>query len=93
MSSGDADDPWAPTPVSQPPQPGTDTDEVSPADIQAKEQLVKSITSKQEGLRALLQRVNQVQGEANKLKSGNETLQTYIDNLTRNNAMAAAAGR
>ncbi|TKA53818.1 hypothetical protein B0A53_03608 [Rhodotorula sp. CCFEE 5036] len=94
MSSVDADDPWAPAPVAQPPQPDTDAeDSISPADIQAKEQLVKSITSKQEGLRALLQRVNQVQGEADKLKSGNETLQTYIDNLTRNNAMAAAAGR
>ncbi|BGP58280.1 hypothetical protein JCM8202_000958 [Rhodotorula sphaerocarpa] len=66
---------------------------ISPADIHAKEQLVSEITNKQEGLRALLDRVNEVQGEADKLKSGNETLQTYIDNLTRNNAVAAAAGR
>ncbi|KAG0666917.1 hypothetical protein C6P46_003627 [Rhodotorula mucilaginosa] len=42
MSSVDADDPWAPAPVAQPPQPDTDAeDSISPADIQAKEQLVK----------------------------------------------------
>ncbi|BGP20279.1 hypothetical protein JCM10213v2_008416, partial [Rhodosporidiobolus nylandii] len=78
-SSVDADNAWGP-----PPQPVEVEDSFSAADVAAKEELVKEIVSKQEGLRALLQRVTEVQGEANKLKSDNETLQTYIDNLTRN---------
>ncbi|GAA5876474.1 hypothetical protein JCM3774_003787 [Rhodotorula dairenensis] len=88
-SSVDADNAWGQPQYESSPQPQP----IEPADIVAKELVVKTIAGKQEGLRALLQRVNQVQAEADKLKSGNETLQTYIDNLTRNNAMAAAAGR
>ncbi|POY75472.1 hypothetical protein BMF94_1374 [Rhodotorula taiwanensis] len=91
----DADNAWGapPPPTSPPPAAALAQPDLSPADIQAKQDLVKNITNKQEGLRALLQRVNEVQAEADKLRSGNETLQTYIDNLTRNNAMAAASGR
>ncbi|GAA6009715.1 hypothetical protein JCM11491_001071 [Sporobolomyces phaffii] len=81
-SSVDADNAWG--------KPVTPTDEldrsvqVDASDVVEKERLVKDIVSKQDGLRALLQRVGEVQGEATKLKSDNETLQTYIDNLTRN---------
>ncbi|THH27309.1 hypothetical protein EUX98_g6879 [Antrodiella citrinella] len=47
-----------------------------------KEKVVKEITAQQEDLRALLARVKEVQGDVDKLISGNETLQMYIDNLT-----------
>jgi len=47
-----------------------------------KEKAIKEITAQQEDLRALLTRVKEVQGDVDKLISGNETLQMYIDNLT-----------
>ncbi|OCH87306.1 hypothetical protein OBBRIDRAFT_796333 [Obba rivulosa] len=47
-----------------------------------KEQVVKEILTAQENLRALLVRVQSVQADVDKLASGNETLQMYIDNLT-----------
>ncbi|GAA5875190.1 hypothetical protein JCM16303_005040 [Sporobolomyces ruberrimus] len=84
-SSVDADNAWG-KPVTPIEQPGQE----DASDVVEKDKLVKEIISKQDGLRALLQRVTEVQGEGNKLKSDNETLQTYIDNLTRNNAMAAS---
>ncbi|TCD70143.1 hypothetical protein EIP91_004613 [Steccherinum ochraceum] len=47
-----------------------------------KEKVVKEIVAQQEDLRALLSRVMEVQTDVDKLVSGNETLQMYIDNLT-----------
>ncbi|GJF00266.1 hypothetical protein PsYK624_165500 [Phanerochaete sordida] len=47
-----------------------------------KEKTIKEIAAAQEDLRALLARVKAVQADVNKLASGNETLQMYIDNLT-----------
>ncbi|CAL1713179.1 unnamed protein product [Somion occarium] len=47
-----------------------------------KDKLIKEITAAQEDLRALLTRVKSVQTDVDKLASGNETLQMYIDNLT-----------
>ncbi|GLB38462.1 putative predicted coiled-coil protein (DUF2205) [Lyophyllum shimeji] len=47
-----------------------------------KEKLLKEIAASQEDLRTLLARVQSVQKEVDKLTSGNETLQMYIDNLT-----------
>ncbi|KAF9013465.1 hypothetical protein BDQ17DRAFT_1231793 [Cyathus striatus] len=47
-----------------------------------KEQVIKEITAYQEDLRNMLARVQTVQKEVDKLASGNETLQMYIDNLT-----------
>lgn len=67
--------------------------EIDQASVLKKEQIVRDIIVMQEGLRALLERVESVQAEGTKLKTGNETLQTYIDNLTRTNALAAGAGR
>ncbi|GAA5930483.1 Slo1p [Sporobolomyces koalae] len=83
-SSVDADNAWGKpvTPTSEPATLERETFDAS--DVVEKERLVRDILSKQDGLRALLQRVSEVQGEATKLKSDNETLQTYIDNLTRN---------
>ncbi|ORY76234.1 hypothetical protein BCR35DRAFT_305874 [Leucosporidium creatinivorum] len=85
-SSVDAEPAWG--------APTTQEDDVTPEltaqDVLDKEALVKDIITKQDGLRALLQRVTDVQAEGAKLKSDNSTLQTYIDNLTRNNAAMAA---
>jgi len=52
-------------------------------DVMKKEALVKDIAATQEDLRAILGRVQSVQGDVEKLTSGNETLQMYIDNLTK----------
>jgi len=46
-----------------------------------KEQMIREITSAQEDLRALLARVKAVQADVDKLTSGNETLQMYVENL------------
>jgi len=46
-----------------------------------KEQTIREIMSAQEDLRALLARVKAVQADVDKLTSGNETLQMYVDNL------------
>ncbi|KAI5479825.1 hypothetical protein MNV49_002637 [Pseudohyphozyma bogoriensis] len=86
MSSYDEGNAWG----APPPEPEV---EIDAAGVVEKERLVKEIITMQEGLKALLDRVTDVQEESAKLKAGNETLQTYIDNLTRNNAMAAGAGR
>jgi len=47
-----------------------------------KEQVIKEILACQEDLKAMLAKVQTVQKEVDKLTSGNETLQMYIDNLT-----------
>ncbi|GAA5932815.1 hypothetical protein JCM3775_002243 [Rhodotorula graminis] len=87
-SSVDADNAWGPPPALAQP-----AESFSAADVAEKEALVQEIVNRQDGLRALLQRVGEVQGEAEKLKAENATLQTYIDNLTRTNAVAAGASR
>ncbi|KAF9454740.1 hypothetical protein P691DRAFT_770268 [Macrolepiota fuliginosa MF-IS2] len=48
-----------------------------------KEKLIKEIRASQEGLRAMLAKVQNVQKEVDKLSSSNDTLQMYIDNLTK----------
>ncbi|TFK73568.1 hypothetical protein BDN72DRAFT_834434 [Pluteus cervinus] len=60
--------------------PGSSGDPIK--DAIRKEQLLKEIAASQEDLRTLLGRVQTVQKEVDKLTSGNETLQMYIDNLT-----------
>ncbi|KAK7469132.1 hypothetical protein VKT23_003623 [Stygiomarasmius scandens] len=47
-----------------------------------KDKVLKDIAAAQEDLRAMFSRVQAVQKEVEKLTSGNETLQMYIDNLT-----------
>ncbi|KAF8073816.1 hypothetical protein FPV67DRAFT_1560157 [Lyophyllum atratum] len=47
-----------------------------------KEKILKEIAASQEDLHTLLGRVKAVQKEVDKLTSGNQTLQMYIDNLT-----------
>ncbi|TFK28016.1 hypothetical protein FA15DRAFT_665776 [Coprinopsis marcescibilis] len=47
-----------------------------------KEQVIKEILSAQEDMRVMLSKTESLQKEVEKLVSGNETLQMYIDNLT-----------
>ncbi|KAK2465228.1 hypothetical protein APHAL10511_002582 [Amanita phalloides] len=47
-----------------------------------KEAVIREILAFQDDLRTMLSRVQTVQKEIDKLTSGNETLQMYIDNLT-----------
>ncbi|KAH8824886.1 hypothetical protein DL96DRAFT_1466886 [Flagelloscypha sp. PMI_526] len=47
-----------------------------------KEQVLKDIAAAQEDLKVMLAKVQNTQKEVDKLSSGNETLQMYIDNLT-----------
>ncbi|PIL22507.1 hypothetical protein GSI_15196 [Ganoderma sinense ZZ0214-1] len=47
-----------------------------------KEKLIKEIIAAQEDLRAMMAKTKGVQTDVDKLISGNETLQMYIDNLT-----------
>ncbi|RDB17910.1 hypothetical protein Hypma_000889 [Hypsizygus marmoreus] len=51
-------------------------------DALRKEQVIKDIAASQDDLRTLLAKIQTVQREVDKLSSGNETLQMYIDNLT-----------
>ncbi|BEJ13372.1 hypothetical protein CspHIS471_0305460 [Cutaneotrichosporon sp. HIS471] len=59
----------------------------------AKEKALKEIVSLRDGLRGLLVRITEVEGETDKLKKDNELLGTYIDNLTRNTVVAAGQKR
>ncbi|KAH8918594.1 hypothetical protein BT69DRAFT_1338055 [Atractiella rhizophila] len=61
--------------------------EVSPAEVLEKEKIVKEILLMQEGLKALLERVDDVTTECAKLKGGNDVLRNYIDNLSRNSSV------
>ncbi|KAI0755003.1 hypothetical protein C8Q80DRAFT_1266526 [Daedaleopsis nitida] len=47
-----------------------------------KEKIIKEIIAAQEDLRAMMAKSKGVQTDCDKLVSGNETLQMYIDNLT-----------
>ncbi|KAF8521051.1 hypothetical protein JB92DRAFT_2892708 [Gautieria morchelliformis] len=61
--------------------------DADPGDIIAnamkKERVIRDIVAAQEDLKTLLSRIKTVQGEVDKLTSGNQTLQMYIDNLTK----------
>ncbi|KAI1789649.1 hypothetical protein LXA43DRAFT_1096232 [Ganoderma leucocontextum] len=47
-----------------------------------KEKLIKEIIAAQDDLRAMMAKTKGVEADVDKLVSGNETLQMYIDNLT-----------
>jgi len=48
-----------------------------------KEQIIKEIMAAQSDLRVMLERIDKVQAESEKIRSDNGTLQMYIDNLTK----------
>ena len=57
-------------------------DEPSVETALAKERIIKDIISLRDGLRGLLVRVTEVQGETDKLDKENQMLGEYIDNLS-----------
>ncbi|KAL1748047.1 hypothetical protein HDZ31DRAFT_30700 [Schizophyllum fasciatum] len=75
MSFADLDESpaWGPEP---------DSDDIVTSAIK-KDKVLKEIAASQEDLRLLLTRVQTLQKEVEKLSGGNETLQMYIDNLTK----------
>jgi hypothetical protein len=63
------------------PPPSTSSGEPTVQSTLAKEKALKEIVSLRDGLRGLLVRITEVEGETDKLKKDNEFLGTYIDNL------------
>ncbi|KAL9936072.1 hypothetical protein V8E36_004914 [Tilletia maclaganii] len=66
--------------------------EPTAGEVIEKENLVKEITAVQDSLRALLTRVNTVKDDCAKAESENETLQTYVESVTKSLAASSAAG-
>lgn len=67
---------------------GADVDQPTTADAETslsttleKEQTIKDIVQLRDGLRGLLVRIAEVEGDNEKLKKDNEMLAVYIDNL------------
>ncbi|ORX35924.1 hypothetical protein BD324DRAFT_651836 [Kockovaella imperatae] len=58
-----------------------------------KERIIKDIVQLRDGLRGLMVRVTEVEGDTEKLAKDNELLSVYIDNLTRNSVVAAGNKR
>ncbi|WVO18418.1 hypothetical protein L204_106135 [Cryptococcus depauperatus] len=54
-----------------------------------KEKIIKDIITLRDGLRGLMVRISEVEIENDKLAKENETLNLYVDNLTRNSAVNA----
>jgi hypothetical protein len=61
--------------------PATETIEPTVESALEKERVIKDILQLRDGLRGLLVRVGEVDGENDKLARDNEMLSTYIDNL------------
>jgi hypothetical protein len=75
MSNGYGDaSPWGTSPV-------TETAEPTIESALEKEKVIKDILQLRDGLRGLMVRVGEVDGENDKLAKDNEMLSTYIDNL------------
>ncbi|KAG0149268.1 hypothetical protein CROQUDRAFT_653841 [Cronartium quercuum f. sp. fusiforme G11] len=63
----------------------------SDSQVLAKDDLIREICSLQGSLKELSERVDKVQGECDRKKADNETLQTYVNNLTRQNMLITSA--
>ncbi|CAG8512763.1 13377_t:CDS:2 [Funneliformis caledonium] len=55
-----------------------------------KSNLIKEIIELQEGLKALVERVESVKNDHDQKQSGNQILQTYINNLMSSKVLASA---
>ncbi|KAK0550291.1 hypothetical protein OC861_003050 [Tilletia horrida] len=64
--------------------------EPTAGEVVEKENLVKEIIANQDSLRALLNRVNSVKDDCTKAESENETLQTYVESVTKSLAAASS---
>ncbi|CAG8570247.1 8286_t:CDS:2, partial [Diversispora eburnea] len=61
--------------------------------LEAREKLIKEILEQQEGLKALIQRVESVKGDHDQKQSGNQILQTYINNLMSSSVLSSVNGK
>ncbi|TYJ53611.1 hypothetical protein B9479_005759 [Cryptococcus floricola] len=75
-------EPWATPEPSAAPEPSVES-------ALEKEKILKDILTLRDGLRGLMVRVSEVEGENDKLAQENETLGLYVENLTRNSVVAA----
>ncbi|CAB4493870.1 unnamed protein product [Rhizophagus irregularis] len=57
-----------------------------------KPNLIKEILELQEGLKALIQRTESVKNDHDQMQSGNQILQTYINNLMSSDVLSSANG-
>jgi hypothetical protein len=75
MSNGYGDaSPWGASPATELAEPTVES-------ALEKENVIKDILQLRDGLRGLMVRVGEVEGENDKLAKDNEMLSTYIDNL------------
>ncbi|EFP87709.1 uncharacterized protein PGTG_13495 [Puccinia graminis f. sp. tritici CRL 75-36-700-3] len=56
-----------------------------------REKLIKEIAGLQQDLKGVLDEIKKVEGEFEKKKAENEMLQTYVNNLTRQNMLITNA--
>ncbi|CAJ0844010.1 13900_t:CDS:2 [Entrophospora sp. SA101] len=66
------------------------TTETNENELSAEERsvLIKEVIELQEGLKALIQKVEAVKDDHNQIQSGNQILQTYINNLMASNVLS-----
>ncbi|CAG8712100.1 4915_t:CDS:2 [Gigaspora margarita] len=61
-------------------------------DPEARSELIKEIVELQGGLKALIQKMETVKNEHDQMQSGNQILQTYINNLMSSNVLTSVNG-
>ncbi|KAE8214911.1 hypothetical protein CF327_g1727 [Tilletia walkeri] len=66
--------------------------EPTAGEVIEKENLLKDVLAMQDSLRALLTRVTTVKEDCTKAESENETLQTYVESVTKSLATSSPAG-
>jgi hypothetical protein len=66
--------PWGASPIERAPEPTVES-------ALEKEKVIKDIITLRDGLRGLLVRITEVEGDNDKLKRENEMLATYMENL------------
>ncbi|PLW07080.1 hypothetical protein PCANC_24274 [Puccinia coronata f. sp. avenae] len=76
----------------QPPNEESEVDDNEAALAAAqREKLIKEIIGLQQNLKGVLEEIKKVEGEFEKKKAENEMLQTYVNNLTRQNMLITNA--
>ncbi|CAG8653323.1 11443_t:CDS:2, partial [Dentiscutata erythropus] len=68
---------------------GVSEEEVDP---EARSELIKEIVELQGGLKALIQKMESVKDDHDQMQSGNQILQTYINNLMSSNVLTSVNG-
>ncbi|CAG8628286.1 hypothetical protein C2G38_2154881 [Gigaspora rosea] len=61
-------------------------------DPEARSELIKEIVELQGGLKALIQKMETVKNDHDQMQSGNQILQTYINNLMSSNVLTSVNG-